>query len=76
MRIVIPPGQSLPKVSAHVSISSTEAIELRDALDLVQTRGSSGWSVNVVWTEIEAHVTLRLEMDGPRNNLTSARQPD
>ena len=47
MRIVIPPGQRLPKVSAHVSISRTEANELRDALELVQASGSSGWSVDV-----------------------------
>jgi hypothetical protein len=49
MRIVIPPGQRLPKVSAHVSISRTEAIELRDALDLVQASGNSGSSVDVEW---------------------------
>lgn len=72
MRIVIPPGQMLPKVSAHVSISHTEAIELRDALDLVQASGSSGWSVDVEWAEIEAFVTLMLEMDVPRNDLDSA----
>ena len=69
MRIVIPPGQRLPKVSAHVSISPTEAIELRDALDLVQASGNSGWSVDVEWAEIEAFVTLMLEMDVPRNDL-------
>lgn len=72
MRIVIPPGQRLPKVCAHVSISRTEAIEMRDALDLVQASGSSGWSVDVEWAEIEAFVTLMLEMDVPRNDLDSA----
>jgi hypothetical protein len=46
MRIVISPGQRLLKVYAHVSISRPEAIELRDALDLVQAGGSSGWSVD------------------------------
>ena len=70
MRIVIPPGQSLPKVSAHVSMARAEAIELRDALDLVQARGSSGWSVNVEWSGIEGRVTLTLmlEMDTPGSN--------
>jgi hypothetical protein len=72
MRIVIPPGQRLPKVYAHVSISRPEAIELRDALDLVQAGGSSGWSVDVEWAEIEAFVTVTLEMDVPRNDLDSA----
>ena len=69
MRIVIPPGQRLPEVFAHVSISRKEAIELRDALDLVQASGSSGWSVDVEWAEIEAFVTLMLEMDVPKNDL-------
>jgi hypothetical protein len=72
MRIVIPPGQRLPKVCARVTISRTEAIELRDALDLVQASGSSGWSVDVEWAEIEAFVTLMLEMDVPGNDLDSA----
>lgn len=72
LRIVIPAGQRLPEVSAHVSISRTEAIELRDALDLVQASGSSGWSVDVEWAEIEAFVTLMLEMDLPRNDRDSA----
>jgi ABC-type uncharacterized transport system YnjBCD substrate-binding protein len=72
MRIVIPPGQRLPEVSAHVSISRTEAIELRDALDRVQASGHSGWSVDVVWAEIEAFLTLMLEMDVPQNDLDSA----
>jgi hypothetical protein len=72
MRMVIPPGQRLPEVSAHVSISRTEAIELRDALDMAQASGSSRWSVNVEWAEIEASVSLMLEMDVPRNGLDSA----
>jgi hypothetical protein len=75
MRIVIPPGQRLPEVSAHVSISRTEAIELRDALDLVQAHGSSGWSVDVEWAEIEAFVTLMLEMDVPREDLEPVLGP-
>ena len=69
MRIVIPPGQGLPSFSAHVSIGRAEAIELRNALDLVQATGSSGWSVNVEYAELEAHVTLMLDLDIPRSNL-------
>jgi hypothetical protein len=65
MRIVIPPGQKLPEVSAHVSISRTEAIELRDALDQVLASGRSGWNVGVEWADIDAAVTLMLEMDVP-----------
>ena len=38
-------------------------VELRDALDLVQASGSSEWSVDVDWTEIEAFVTLMLDLD-------------
>jgi hypothetical protein len=75
MRIVIPPGQRLPEVSAHVSISRSEAIELRDALDLVQASGSSDWNVDVEWSEIEAIVTLILEMDVSRDDLDSALEP-
>ena len=64
MRIVIPPGQSLSRVSASVSVSRTEASELRDALDLALAPGSSGWDVCVMWDEYETDVTLMLEMDG------------
>jgi hypothetical protein len=71
MRIVISPGQRLLKVYAHVSISHPEAIELRDALDLVQAGGSSGWSVDVEWAEIEAFVTSRWRLDVPRNDFDS-----
>jgi hypothetical protein len=67
MRILVAPGQRLPRVSAAVSISRAEAIELRDALDLVQAKGRSVWTVDVEWTEIEASVTLMLELEGPRN---------
>lgn len=69
MHIVIPPGQQLPKVSASVSMSREEAIELRDALDLVQATGSSGWHVDVVWAEIEASVTLMMDLETPRSSL-------
>ena len=75
MRIVVPPGQRLPEVSAHVLISRNEATELRDALDLVQAGGSSGWIVDVEWAEIEAFVTLVLEMDAPGNDRHSALGP-
>jgi hypothetical protein len=67
MRIVIPPGQRLPEVSAHVSISRAEAIELRDALDRAQAAGSSAWSVDVEYADIEAFVTLMLNLDAPQN---------
>lgn len=69
MRIVIPPGQRLPEVSVHVSISRPEAIELRDALDRVQAAGSSGWSVDVEYADIEAFVTLMLDLAAPRNHF-------
>lgn len=69
MRIVIPAGQRLPEVSAHVSIARAEATELRDALDRVLTAGSSGWSVNVEYAEVEALVTLTLHLDAPDNHL-------
>lgn len=65
MRIVIPPGQRLPEVSAHVAISRTEATELRDALDQVLASGRSGWNVGVEWAEVEAFLSLMLEMDVP-----------
>jgi hypothetical protein len=71
MRIVVPAGQSLPRVSASVSMSREEAIELREALDLVQAKGSSGWTVNIVWSEIEASITLMMELDVPHNHLNS-----
>jgi hypothetical protein len=67
MRVVVPPGQRLPRVSASISISRVEASELRDALDLVLKAGRSRWSASVLWAEIEADVTLMLEMGFPRN---------
>jgi hypothetical protein len=69
MRIVVPPGQQLPKVLAHVSIDRAEAVALRDALDLVQAKGRSDWSVNIDWSGIEGHLTLMLEMAVPGNSL-------
>jgi hypothetical protein len=67
MRVVVPPGQRLPRVSASISISRVEASELRDALDLVLKAGRSRWSASVLWAEIEADVTLMLETGFPRN---------
>jgi hypothetical protein len=64
MRIVIPPGQRLPEVSAHVSLSRTEATELRDALDHVLATGRSDWNVGAEWAEIEAALMLELELSG------------
>lgn len=72
MRIVVPPGQKLPKVFAHVSIARAEAIELRDALDLVQGKGISDWSVDVEWSGIEGHLTLMLEMVAPGDSINPA----
>ncbi len=69
MRIVVPPGQKLPEVLTHVSITRAEAVELRDALDLVQAQGSSDWSVHVDWSGIEGHLTLMLELAVPGNSL-------
>ena len=68
MRIVVPPGQKLPTVLAHVSVARTEAAGLRDALDLVQAKGNSDWSVNVEWSGIEAHLTLKLDIAVPANS--------
>ena len=70
MRIEVPPGQRLPKVSASVSISRGEAMELRNALELVMARGSSAWKLNVAYAEVEASVNLTFELDVPRNKLS------
>ncbi|HEY3557758.1 MAG TPA: hypothetical protein VGL05_09850 [Kribbella sp.] len=76
MRIVVPPGQRLPEVSAHVSISRAEVIELRDALDEVLASGRSGWDVAVEWADIDAFLTVVLEEDLPRNGLhRTVRRP-
>ena len=69
MRIMVPPGQKLPKVLAQVSIARAEAVALRDALDLMQAQGRSDWGVDVDWSGIEGHLTLRLEMAVPGNSL-------
>ena len=66
MRIVVPPGQVLPNVTAHVSIARAEAVELRDALNLAQATGSSNWS------GVEGHLTLMLETAAPGNSLNPA----
>lgn len=70
MRVVVPPGQRLPKVSATTSISRTEAVELRNALELVVARGNSAWELNITYAELDASVTLTLELDAPRNKLS------
>jgi hypothetical protein len=75
MRVVVPPGQRLPRVSASVSISRAEASELRDALDMVLGEGRSNWSVSVSWAEVKANVTLTLEMDLPRIALDADTWP-
>lgn len=75
MRVVVPPGQRLPRVSASVSISRAEASELRDALELVLEEGRSNWSVSVSWAEVKANVSLTLEMDFPRIGLDSGTWP-
>lgn len=71
MRVEIPGGQRLPKVAGTVSISRAEAIELREALDLAQAQGTSGWHVEVFYRDIAASVTLTLRLDTPRNRLSS-----
>lgn len=63
MRITVPPKQRLPKVSGCITISRSEATQLRDALDLVITTGSSTWNANVRYIDIEASVTLTMELD-------------
>lgn len=69
MRIVVPPRQKLPTVVAHASLTRTEAVALRDALDLAQAEGNSDWGVNVEWSGIEGHSTLMLALAGPGNTL-------
>lgn len=71
MRIIVPPGQRLPRVSAYVSMSREEAVELREALDLAQARGSAGCKVNVVWSEVEASIALQLKLEAPQNHLNT-----
>lgn len=71
MRVEVPPWQSLPKVSASVSISPAEAMELRNALNVVVARGSSAWNVNVAYAEVAASVTLTLRLDVPQNKLSA-----
>lgn len=63
MRITVPPGQRLPNVSGTITISRSEAAELRDALDLVIAKGSSAWSVTMCYVDVEASVRLTIELD-------------
>ena len=62
MRVVIPPGQRISAVSSYVSLSRTEACELRDALDLVMAAGTSPCHVRVSWGDYETDVTLTLDL--------------
>lgn len=63
MHITVPPGQKLPEVTGAIIISRSEATELRDALDLVIAEGSSEWNVKVHYVDVEASVTLAMELD-------------
>jgi len=72
MRVVLPPGQRLPHVSATVSITRAEATELRDALNLVLDAGRSQWAVYASYAEIEAEVNVTLQMDSHPTVLNSA----
>ena len=63
MQIVVPPGQGLS--SAFVSLSRTEASNLRDALDRMLNIGSSGWHAYISWGGQETDVSLMLEMENP-----------
>ena len=59
-----------PQVTAAVSISRGEAMELRNALELVMARGISAWKLDLMYAEVEASITLTLELDVPRNKLS------
>jgi hypothetical protein len=61
VQIVVPPGQGLS--SAFVALSRTEAGDLRDALDLMLTTGSSGWHAYLSVGGYETDVSLILEME-------------
>ena len=63
VQIVVPPGHGLS--SAFVSLSRTEASNLRDALDLMLTTGSSGWHAYISWGGYETDVSLILETETP-----------
>jgi hypothetical protein len=62
MRIVIPPGQTLAKVSVSVSMTRDEAEELRDALGTVLEAGRSSWRVGASWADQETDVAVRLTL--------------
>ena len=68
MQIVVPPGQGLS--SAFVSLSRTEASNLRDALDRMLNIGSSGWHAYISWGDYETDVSLILEMENPADPTT------
>ena len=65
MLIVIPPGQSIAKVSASVSLSRDEATDLLDALGAVLARGRSRWSVGAAWGEHQTEVNVRMTLQTP-----------
>lgn len=68
VQIVVPPGQGLS--AAFVSLSPTEASNLRDALDLMLTTGSSGWHAYVSVGGYETDVSLILETENPTGPTT------
>ena len=70
MHIGVPPGQRLPRVSATMSMSRAEAMDLQNALELAVAKGSSAWNMNISYADIEASVTLTLELDAPQNTLS------
>jgi len=68
VQIVVPPGQGLS--SAFVSLSRAEASNLRDALDLMLTTGTSGWHAYLSLGGYETDVSLILEMESPTGPST------
>jgi hypothetical protein len=68
MLIVIPPGQSIAKVSASVSLSRDEATDLLDALGAVLARGRSRWSVGAAWGEHQTEVNVMMTLHDQRRS--------
>jgi hypothetical protein len=65
MQIVIPPGQTLAKVSVSVLMSRDEAVELREALGAALETGRSSWRVGASWADQETDVAVRLTLRRP-----------